>query len=302
MGRPAEHSIGEYKYIHKLVDITKVEDAQLIGRGQNEVKKFAWELLGTGFVIEDLIFTDYKGKLYIQNGVKRILSSRFILKMTDEEIVEVVGPGHNVNKDDFRHLSSKVFKGVNPDDAAAWAIILNEQRSDNHIQMWMRMQAAQKAGEWDEIVKTQRLNPQRFKKVERLNNLADPAYIFDQFRQGNVAETTIFQMSSLGKERQKYLMDMLKEKGKLTAVDVKDAQSARVTAVLANVGTSVKMPNITEIAKAVPKHEQLFAILDGTELIGPFQSFNEAFETSRENEGGDIYRLILVKGGGNGKS
>jgi len=291
MTEPKVHEFGGFKFSTATLDVAKdFPKEQLTGRSIKEVKLFAKEVIVTGVIIYPVICSLYKDELYVIDGVKRILASQTILQMKDDAVADVLGDGVFFDQGDFRLIRAKIFEDISPDDTEVWSIILNEQRSDNEISAWLRMKKLQKDGNWEEIAKTQKLNPQRFKKLERLNKLVEPDKIVDAFEQGKITKNTIFDLAKLGKPRQEYLHSVLDDKKKLTAADIKASKEAGAAVVLSAAMPNLGLPDVA----TVPKRANMFVILlKNSNLDGPHDDYHTAKQQALEH-GGELYRMIPV--------
>ena len=285
------HTFGDFRFSTKTLNVTKdFNKDELIGRSPKGVAAFSKSIMATGLVIYPVICTYYKDKLYLIDGVKRVLACQTIIALKNDEIAEIPGLSPSFDRMEFQYIRAKVFYDISPDDRAAWGIILNEQRSDNEISTWLRMKKLQKDGNWDEIAKIQKLNPQRFKKLEKLNNLDEPDKIVNAFEQGQLTRSTVFELAKLGKPRQQYLSAVLDDKEKLTAADIKASKEARAAAVLSAAMPDLGLPDIA----AVPKRVEMFVILlKNSNLDGPHDDYHTAKQQALEH-GGELYRMIPV--------
>lgn len=292
-GRPKVHKSGDWSFVYKTYDVKDFADDQLIGRNPREVSAMSREIAAAGLIIQPIITTLYKSKVYLQDGAKRILGSRILADLTTGEATEL---GYTITPSDFKRISAKEFQDVSPDDAKAWALILNEQRSDNVIAAWLRMKKLQEAGDWDGVAEMHFLNKSRFARLETLNNLDKPDEFIEAFEDGNLALSTLFGVAKMGKPRQAYLLTVLEDKGKLTGSDLKEAKQAKATAVLSAMPEiSMLLPKEGEGYEPVPveKAEELFAVINNGNIVGPFTGFHPAHQERLEN-GGELYRLIKV--------
>lgn len=294
MSRPKIHNApGDYRFVIRQFPVTDFNEEELVGRAPREVDQTAREILSLGLVIYDIIVTKFNGEYHLMDGAKRILACQRITEMENEEIVSLLGSDHEIDPKDFTTISAKVFLDLDPADTKAWSIILNEQRSDNPIMTWLRMRDLKKQRRWEKLSELYSFNKQRFKKLERLDNLIRPKTTLKAYYGGGIALGTLFQLASLGKKHQQYCHKTLKETGKITGNDIKAAKTARATAILASAPKiNMDMPTVQEAA-TLETGLTLFAIREKGVLSGPYESYHKASQIHLEN-GGELYRLIPV--------
>lgn len=140
----------------------------------------------------------------------------------------------------LKEIPARVFRNIDPSDRATWSLIENQERGDNIILTWQYLKQLQTAGKWDEAQEVLKVNKKVWDRFEKLDH-ADPELI-EAFNEGKIAESSLMQAASLSDPKQKYLLDTLQKKGKVTGSDVRDAKVADQQAILNLLNLDVSAP------------------------------------------------------------
>lgn len=263
---------GPYRFSNKFADVTTFTDEELQGRVPEST--FKAQLLAMKAVLYPVITTFYEGKESLVDGRRRVLNAR-----------ELVKEGHP----EFRLVQVKMFYDIDPNDKAVWAIILNEQRSDNDLLTWAMVRDLQKAGKYQEIFELHKLNKGRFKKFETLNKLQNPDVWLAAFARGGVTQNTVLAVAK--SPRQPFLEEQLAAKGgKLSEADVAASKQVPVAAAVAT------MPRMLDVPATNTNGDKLIfmAMITKTfEVIAAGYSLGDALAAKRayNGEGCDLYQL-----------
>ena len=276
MTRKETHEQGKFKFSWKSYDVMRDFTAdQLVGRTLD--KNFLSQLLVVGAVIQPVIMTLWEGKEHLVDGRKRVLHSR---KLVDE--------GHS----DFRYITGKMFYDVNPVDQSTWALILNEQRSENVILTWITVRELQRQGKWAEIIELHKLNKAHFKRFDVLEKLNNPDLWLEAFTKGRITANHMLAIAKLG-GRQPFVENLYQKQNKLSMSDIAEAKQISVSAAVATMPFSPGMPPTPQNG-AVRK--TIFVVIrsESLELCIINTDFAKALAVQRENSGAKIYRLVEV--------
>ena len=232
---PKIYKQGNYEFYYQPFHVI---DNLPLDLGVSEDRELTFQITADGFVAADIILCEWEGELYIRDGKRRTLTARSLLAGGNE---------------DFAFLSGKVFLNVHPHDQAAWSIILNEHRSDNPLDYYLMYRELEEAKKWDEVAVQYRLNAQRVKSVIGLNNLRHEEFIV-ACQNGGITFNNLKDISKLPEARQDLLLEVLKEKQKITVSDIKTARRATQEEVLAS-SPSFEIPDLEKLAQAEPIEE-----------------------------------------------
>lgn len=263
---------GPYRFSNKFADVTTFTDEELQGRVVEPT--FKAQLLAMKAVLYPVITTLFEGKESLVDGRRRVLNARTLVE-----------EGHS----EFRLVQVKMFYDIDPNDKAVWAIILNEQRSENDILTWAMVRDLEKAGKWSEIMELHRLNKGRFKKFETLRNLEHPDIWLAAFAKGGVTQNTILAVAK--SPRQPFLEEQLTAKGgKLSQADVAASKQVPVAAAVATMPTMLQVPAVN----ANGNKPIFIAMITKTfEVIAAGHSLGDTLAAKRayNGEGCDLYQL-----------
>ena len=255
-------TVGGYEYTFVEMNVLELPpNEELLGP---EPDRELLQSIDTIGIIYPLVATLYRKKFHLIDGRRRIKAAREL---------------------GIETLTCMLFQGVSPVDRAVWSIVLNEKRSINSVTEYLYYKRLMEEDNWEEITKLNGLNKSHFKKVMSLENLKHPEFV-EAFQEGTVAESTLFDIAKLGKKRQDYLLEVLNDKGKVAASDVKQAKTARANAVLASKPEMPNMPEAIEI-----DNRPIFMVLDS--IDGLPREYHEALQSKLES-GGKLYRLVEV--------
>lgn len=280
---------GKFKYSYKDYDVNVFGAAELEGRVED--RDFIQQLLAAGGVIQPIITTRYLDNEYLIDGRARVLNSQIITKMTEEEIAEIVGPDAGVKPEHFWKVSAKMYYDINPDDQKTWAIILNEERSDNLFMTWRYIHELEKTHKWADLQKVYRINRGRETKLRQFDKLQHPEKWIDAFMKGKVTENTIVAITKIG-GYQGFVEEVLEKKGKVTAKDVAEAKTVSVVAAVNNPPFDMTLPvSVTPVDT-----RNLFIAFDPvSQQMSAVQDFNGALAAKREQGGTwEVYRLVKI--------
>ena len=185
-------------------------------------------------------------------------------------------------------IKAITYTGLSPDDTAAWALILNEQRSNNIISECLYYSQLLETKDWDTLREEYGFNKSHVQKILTLGKIERQDIFFKAHEEGNVAETTLFAIAKLGKERQDYLLEVYKNNGKVTMTDVKEAKQLKQAEAIAG------MPKLTV---DIPERKRAweYAVYHGNEGATAilFSDFKEAYEF-KNGCGGTLFKLEVV--------
>ena len=236
----------QYRYFDVIDDF---EESALVGRSPREVRAMAKQLLNDGLVIQPITVADWKNELTLKDGVCRVMSCRYIVEVLSEE--------KNLSKEtvaSFRKIQAISYL-IPPDDHASWSVLLNTARSNNFIMEYTTIKDLMKQNKWNEINEGWGFNSARFDKLMSLDKLTHRKTVFKAFKNGEIAESTVFALAKLDKQRQRYVMDIYKEKKKIVAKDLRAAKQAQAGALLA----TAPFVEMTEKDKEI---KQYFVVID----------------------------------------
>jgi ParB-like chromosome segregation protein Spo0J len=157
-------------------------------------------------VIYPIIIAEKEGGFEVIDGRRRIKAARAL---------------------EHKTIKTINYSGLSPEDEAAWALILNDQRSDNVITEFKYYSKLAESKDWDELRKEYGFNKNHVQKIMSLGKIKELELLTDAYEQGLVAETTLFEIAKLGEERQEYIVDILDNKGKITLSDVREAKQIK---------------------------------------------------------------------------
>lgn len=229
-------------------------------------------------VIEPIIMGESNGVLKLLAGQRRCAS---LIKAYDMA-VEAGGtiPDH------LKSIKAVIYEGLTESDENAISIAENEQRSANPVNTWKQIQAAFNRGDFDKVIALSKLNKNRLKALQKLNQVR-PALI-EAYDENKISESTLMASASLGGARQDYLLTLLSTKKRITMSDVAEAKKARTAAVLAT------RPMLNNTPIAMPTITTQFILLDNSNG-GPkiFTSLQDALAAKNELDASfKLYRLI----------
>lgn len=266
-------SVGDYKY---QVAEVKLEDLPPNGdlEGPEPSRELLSSVASVG-IVYPIIVLRWEDELHVIDGRRRIKAARACNMDT---------------------IVANIFTDIREDDQAAWAIILNEQRSVNPVTEYQYYKALMAKANWEEVISQYQINKAHMDRIMSLDNLASIDFI-SSYEDGKIAESTLFEIAKLGEPRQKYLLGILDTKGKLTAKDVKQARTARTNAVLEASSEHFKDMNMREQVSKAPA--MLYATLSTTDIehadVQLFADFHQAWQYKLEHGNGTkMYQLIEV--------
>lgn len=252
------------------VNVFDFSDKELVGRNETETKAFAEILLANGRVFVPVLATTLNNKPVVLDGVKRIMACRYIV---DNELGQT---------ENFETVPTIFEDKLDPKERAVITISANEHRSDNEIAAYLKMKELIKKKKWIEYAAMYKFNKQTFKKLSKLDDLIEQDYFFEQFKENNVAMTTLFAIAKQGAPRQKICLAKLKAGQKVTGHDLREIRSVQTNKVLAGLDLNLNVPT-------VERHKDLFIYVDGKKTSPIFETVVDAVGA---NEKGVLYRLV----------
>lgn len=271
MAKQMTFDVGTYKYISTAVQLDELPANEDI-IGPEPTREFVQTVAEIG-IIYPIVLTRYEGNLYLIDGGRRIKAARLCM--------------HEM-------INANIFEEVNPTDRAAWALILNEQRSDNPVAEFLYYNKLHEQGNYEEISKGYGMNKAHFEKVMSLNKLVHPQEFIEAYQRGKISESTLFGLAKLGGARQDYLLGVLSSTGKVSASDLTEAKQARQRAVLEASAQRLNMQMPQE--NTTPEPGPMFLVMDPSDLVthSVFTDFHQAYQAKLENPGFKLYRLVEV--------
>jgi len=217
-----------------------------------------------------IISIDQDGKQVVVDGRRRIKACR-ILKLDTIKVI--------------------YYEGLEYDDEAAWALILNNQRSDNPVTEYKYYSQLAQTQDWDEIRKQYGFNKNHVQKILSLGKIKELDTFKEAYEKGLVAATTLFEVAKLGEERQDYIEKVLETKGKLALSDVKEAKRIKQKEAIS------VMPQLTPVAE-MPKQETeifCFAIAkSGEDVAKLYTNGEEAYKAMAEIAGSRLFKVFEI--------
>lgn len=183
------------------------------------------------------------------------------------------------------------YYGLNETDEATWALILNDQRSDNVITEYKYYTKLVENNDWDSLRKDYGFNKNHVQKIMSLGKIVELETLTTAYQQGLVAETTLFEIAKLGEERQQYVMNILENKGKLALSDVREAKRIKQKEAIAS------LPQLTpvDIEVVEPVEVFMFAVAEPESNAAVlFTNIQEAYEARDKVTGSRLFRLFEV--------
>ena len=219
-------------------------------------------------IIYPVILSKQRKKYHIVDGRRRIKAAR---------------------KLGWETIQAIVYTNVSVEDKAAWALILNEQRSSNVITEYRYYAELIAEDNWEEVRKQCGLNQQHVQKILSLSNINQLDELIPAYEQGKVAESTLFEIAKLGDERQEYVVGVLEAKGKLSLSDVKEAKKVSKLQAIASMPRFEKMEQV----KVKEENPYAFAVqVNGSEAVLCL-TIEEAYEL-KDLSDKRIFRLFEV--------
>lgn len=157
-------------------------------------------------IIYPIIIAEKEGGFEVIDGRRRIKAARIL---------------------EHKTIKTINYSGLSPEEEATWALILNDQRSNNVITEYKYYTQLAGDSNWDELRKEYGFNKNHVQKILSLGKIKELELLTNAYEQGSVAETTLFEIAKLGEERQQYIIDVLDSKGKITLSDVREAKHIR---------------------------------------------------------------------------
>lgn len=274
------HKQGNFEFSFRGYHVSEFPQKSLVGRSIE--KAFLGDLLKVGSVLVPIVTTLYKDEHYLIDGIKRVLHCQYICGLENSDVAKYKLTYNH--REAFQVVWAKMFYDIDPNDQAAWSIIMNMARDDNPLHTWHQMSQLQRAGKFDEAVQLYHLNKQALKKVAVLGELINPDFWFQQYSVQLISEANLFSLARMNAVYQRAAEAWATEnpKKKFTANNLKELKSAR------NAQTLLSMPALpTFNVSAVC--DGLYMILDADEnpVEGPFHG--------KKDPGDNIlYRLIKV--------
>ena len=216
-----------------------------------------------------------------------------ILCNTDDEIVVIDGRRRIKAARRLQHetIPAIEYYGLDPTDRSAWAIILNEQRSDNIISEYLYYSQLVKEGDWDEIRKDYGFNKAHVDKVLTLGNIKRLDLFKKAYETGNVSKSTLYSVAKLSEKRQKEAAELLIVNGKLTGKDIKDVKQTQLKEA---VSTMPSFDIAVPVGEPLPAGE-LFAVISGSANMAlVFDDALKAIEEKNSMPGSKLYKLVEV--------
>lgn len=246
-------------------------------------------------ILEPIIIGRYRTKKHLISGKRRIKAAykAMELLLEDTKLAQAIG----VKSTGYLEMiPAIVYTGINPNDRAAWSIIVNEHRSENPLDAYDNYRYLTDNDKWTDIKDLINMNPSRFKKLQSLDNLKkNRATVFGAVERKEMAVGTMYQLAKLGPQRQTFCLALLKANKKLTSGDIKTAKEARASAVL----SQGDMPNMDIAAFDETQNEGDGFIVIGFAPDTPpafRKTFAEAHQDFLDDPGSKVYRLIHVEG------
>lgn len=234
-------------------------------------------------ILQPVIFTEYNGEITFQDGNKRVLALRLLLE----------GLGDQANDsewDPFKMVPAIIYHDVEPNDSLAIAVILNEQRDSNPIQLFQRLRDLKEGGQYDQFWKIIGVETRQAERALTLGNLDDPDYWLGLYLDGKITENNLFSVAKLNEARQDALRKnytaKVEEKGdnaRITTNDLREVKTVVSSAALLNfyekVGASVEK----EKKENEPEVFWLLWNKDGNVFSPPFEKRVEAVNKALES-------------------
>lgn len=246
-------------------------------------------------ILEPIIIGRFRKKDHLISGKRRIKAAykAIELLLDDPELGKSIG----VKSSGYLEMIPvMIYTGINPNDRAAWSIIVNEHRSENPLDAYDNYRYLTDNDKWTELKEMINMNPARFKKLQSLDNLKrNRATVFGAVQRKEMAVGTMYQLAKLGPRRQIFCLALLKANKKLTGDDIKTAKEARASAVL----SQGNMPDMDIAAFDERQNEGdgfvvLFADIEKSPIV--YDVFADAHQDFLDEKGSKVYRLIYVEG------
>lgn len=279
------YTLGQYEFYYATFDTVCFGDPpEFPGRTlvSREMKDFIPQIINTGGAIVDIVVCEWEGQTYLKDGHKRVLAYYALLKGTVDKYV--------YTPSDYKQIQAKVFINVHPDDQSAWAIILNQARTENPIQEWLDMRKLAKAGKWDKYADEYRLNKSHWNKMQVLENLPDPEFGAECFSRGLITMDNLFSFAKLDKKRQEAITGKLQRNEVVTSTDLKAARQAKTYEAVQRMALPT-MQQLVQVVREEPK--DLIFIVD-PKTIYWWQTASQVKQLKQNYPNGEGYRLMKV--------
>ncbi|MGC9384733.1 MAG: ParB/RepB/Spo0J family partition protein [Kosmotogaceae bacterium] len=221
-------------------------------------------------VIYPIIITEKKGGFEVIDGRRRIKAVRIL---------------------EHKTIKTINYSGLSPEDEATWALILNDQRSDNVITEFKYYSKLAESKDWNELRKEYGFNKNHVQKIMSLGKIKELDILTKAYEQGNVAETTLFEVAKLGEERQEYVMDILENKGKLALSDVREAKKIKQKEAMAS------LPDLTPQKSEISTQVEVFSFAVGKPESNEAKLFSDIQEAYAERDkvsGSRLFKIFEV--------
>jgi ParB family chromosome partitioning protein len=256
------------QHMIELIDLNKLPpNEELEGPEPND--ELVRSIHEFGVIYPVIISRDGDGNETIIDGRRRIKACR-ILELDSIKVI--------------------YYEGLESNDEATWALILNDQRSDNVITEYKYYSKLSETKDWQQLKREYGFNKNHVQKVLSLGKIIELETLTNAYEQGLVAESTLFEIAKLGEERQRYVMNVLETKGKVAFSDVKEAKQIKRKEAMASLQlTPVKTipaERVEAFMYAVAEPDSNMALL--------FTNIQEAYENRDAVVGSRLFRLFEV--------
>lgn len=263
----------------EYVDIPVDEARNIVHSGDPDYAESIY-LIG---LINPISLSYEDGKYTVIAGHRRLASA---IKAYDM-CVEAEEPLANERRD-LSVITAKVWHAPY-DSVKHYGLIENEHRSPNLIHAFLLIKKLEKEKRWAEVNTVLKLNKATENKIRTLSNLKSPDHFIRAFQGGQVTANTLFAIAKLDGQRQKFLLNVLKTKNKLTGRDIREVKTEIAHNVIQ--GAMAKMDFDRASTVAVSTEERLYALLINDKLEGPF-TLVEALP--KKTNGAVLYMLQKV--------
>ena len=187
----------------------------------------------------------------------------------------------------YLKVKAIIYDNLTSDDTATWALILNDQRSNNLITEFEYLKELSQSGDWETLRKEFGFNKTHVEKVLSLANIIDWEEASSAYEQRKISESALFSLAQLSKDRQKYVMQVLRTKGKVTLADIKEANRLQ------------KQEDIQPLVSIPAEEPEVTPVFGVTEPKIPgiahlFTDIQKAYEFKNSTSGARLYKMFEV--------
>lgn len=256
------------QHMIELIDLDKLPPNEEL-EGPEPDDELVRSIHEFGVIYPVIISRDGDGKETIIDGRRRIKACRIL----EQDSIKVI-----------------YYEGLESNDEATWALILNDQRSDNVITEYKYYTKLSETKDWEQLKREYGFNKNHVQKVLSLGKIIELETLTNAYEQGKIAETTLFEIAKLGEERQQYVMNIFETKGKVAFSDVKEAKRIKQKEAMSTLRLtpveSVPMETTDVFMFAVAEPDSNEALL--------FTNIQEAYEARDKVAGSRLFRLFEV--------